>query len=72
MKKPVTKAETLNRYEILISRRTIAAETILDRISRGGYTIGSPQGRAILRKHARLAQTLNTLQTEYQALLQQG
>lgn len=72
MKLPVSKPEQIARLETLIARRMVAAETVLDRIERGGYRPSSAPARAIMRKHARMVQKINTLQTELETLVKGG
>lgn len=69
MRQPITKTEQVKRYEEEINQRTVALETIRDRIVRGGYAPTSAPALAIGRKCARMERRIATLQTELMALL---
>lgn len=68
MKNPITITEQINRLNDAIGRVEDARSTVIDRIARGGYSVTSPVGRAIMRKAGRMAERIAEYQTDLLAL----
>ena len=72
MTQPISIIQYVQRLEAEVVRVTDTRDTVLDRIERGGYTIRSSEGKAIMRKAGRMAERIARLHTEIHNYNQKG